>query len=93
LQPVLLTPFTTGLTGFNGGNTMQKIIVQVSHGENFTAAGLMKRYANQNGVAFQRSRWGDAELVIGGKAYRYHHWSITANNKNDLVTLYLERAN
>ena len=68
---------------------MKQITVTVQHGENFTAAGLMKRYADQTGAEFRRSCYGAAGLVIDGKPYQYHHWSITAENGTEAVTLYL----
>lgn len=69
---------------------MKKIEITVDPGENFTPAGLMKRYADQTpGVEFQRSVYGNAKLSIQGTAYHYHHWQITG----EAVTLYLlERA-
>lgn len=69
---------------------MKQIKIQVSRGENFTPASLMKRYADQTGTEFRRSFWGAAELVIEGRFYQYHHWSITAENDVEIVTLYLE---
>ena len=69
---------------------MKEITVTVQHGENFTAAGLMKRYADQTGAEFRRGCYGAAELVIEGKPYQYHHGSITAENGAESVTLYLE---
>lgn len=71
---------------------MKQITVTVQYGENFTAAGLMKRYADQTGAEFRRSCYGAAELVIDGKPYQYHHWSITAENGTEAVTLYLKGA-
>ena len=69
---------------------MKEIKIQVSRGENFTPASLMKRYADQTGAEFRRSFWGAAELVIAGRFCQYHHWSITAENDVETVTLYLE---
>lgn len=69
---------------------MRQIKITVQHGENFTAAGLMKQYADQTGAEFQRSCCGAAELVIDGKPYQYHHWSITAENGTETVTLHLK---
>ena len=71
---------------------MKQITVTVQHGENFTAAGLMKRYADQTGAEFRRSCYGAVELVIDGKPYQYHHWSITAENGTEAVTLSLKGA-
>jgi hypothetical protein len=69
---------------------MKEIKLTVSPSENFTASSLMHRYANQNtGSKFYRSNFGEALLTIEGTAYRYHHWSITAANAADVVTLYL----
>lgn len=70
---------------------MIQIKVTVSRGENFTPSGLMKRYADETpGAEFRRSYFGNALLQIGDKAYSYHHWSITAENGCDLVTLHLQ---
>ena len=69
---------------------MKQIQLQAARGENFTPAGLMKRYADQTGTEFRRSFWGAAELVIEGRFYQYHHWSITAENDVETVTLHLE---
>ena len=72
---------------------MMHIKITVHPGENFTAAGLMKRYADHHaGVEFRKNCWGTAELVIDGKPYRYHHWSVSAENGADFVTLYLDPA-
>lgn len=71
---------------------MKQITVTARHGENFTVAGLMKRYADQTGAEFRRSCYGAAELVIDGKPYQYHHWSITAENGTEAVTLHLKGA-
>lgn len=68
---------------------MQQIQVTIKPGENFTAAGLMKRYADQTpGVQFHPDLWGEHELTIKGTAYRHHHWSITGA----VVTLHLLEA-
>ena len=69
---------------------MKEIKIQVSRGENFTPASLMKRYADQTGAEFRRSFWGAAGLVIEGRFYQYHHWGITAENGVEIVTLFLE---
>lgn len=69
---------------------MNQVKITVQRGENFTAASLMKRYANQTGAEFRRSFWGAAELVIDGIAYQYHHWSVTAENGAETITLFLE---
>ena len=69
---------------------MKQIQIQAARGENFTPAGLMKRYADQTGTEFRRSFWGAAELVIEGRFYQYHHWRITAENGAEIVTLFLE---
>ena len=72
---------------------MKQIKITVSPSDNFTPAGLMTRWAKENkGAAFKRSRWGEALLQIGGTVYRYHHWSITAENGAEIVTLYLLEA-
>lgn len=69
---------------------MQEVKIAIAPGENFTAAGLMKRYADQTpGVEFRRSYWGETELWIDGTAYRHHHWSITAEDGVERVTLHL----
>lgn len=69
---------------------MKEIRIQVDPRENFTPAGLMKRYADQTaGVQFGRSYWGTAQLTINGNVYEYHHWSITAEKGVPTVTLYL----
>ena len=68
---------------------MIQIKVTVSRGENFTPASLMKRYADQTPSAeFRRSYFGNALLQIGGKVYIYHHWSVTAENGAEVVTLH-----
>lgn len=69
---------------------MKQIKIQVARGENFTPASLMKCYADHTVAVFRRSFWGAAELVIEGRFYQYHHWSITAENGIETVTLYLE---
>lgn len=72
---------------------MIQIQVTVFRGENFTPSALMKRYADHTpGAEFRRSYFENALLVIGGKSYTYHHWSITAENGAEVVTLYLEEA-
>ena len=72
---------------------MREIKIEVDPRENFTAASLMKRYADQTpGVEFGRSCWGQSMLTIEGMAYIYHHWSVTGDNGAAVVTLYLERA-
>lgn len=68
---------------------MIQIKLTVSRGENFTPASLMKRYADQTpGVIFHRGYWGAALLAIGSRNYEYHHWSITAENGAEVVTLH-----
>ena len=69
---------------------MKQIQIQVARGENFTPARLMKRYADQTGATFTNDLWSRAELVIDGRFYQYHHWSITAHGGVEIVTLYLE---
>ena len=69
---------------------MKQIQITVQRGENFTAASLMKRYADQTGAEFRRRFWGAAELVIDDNAYHYHHWSVTAENGTETITLFLE---
>lgn len=70
---------------------MKRIQITVKRGENFSPASLMKRYADITpGAEFCRGRWGGALLVIAGTPYTYHHWSITAEDGNEVVTLYLE---
>lgn len=70
---------------------MRQIKIQVALGENFTPNSLMKRYADQTpGVTFEHGRFFTAFLRIDGKTYDYHHWSITAENDVEIVTLYLE---
>lgn len=68
---------------------MKTIKVSIRHGENFTAASLMKRYADQTRTEFRRSLFGSAELIIDGEKYQYDHWSVTSENGADVVTLYL----
>jgi hypothetical protein len=68
---------------------MKNIKITVRHGENFTAASLMKRYADQTRAEFRRSLFGAAELIIDGEKYQYDHWSVTSENGADVVTLYL----
>ena len=70
---------------------MTQIKLTVSRGENFTPASLMKRYADRTpGVVYYTSYWGNARLALDGIEYQYHHWSITAENGADVVTLYFE---
>ena len=70
---------------------MKQIKIQIARGENFTPASLMKRYADKTpGVAFTRGYFGNAQLVIEERIYQYHHWSITAENDVETVTLHLE---
>jgi len=71
---------------------MKQIQVKVSNGENFTAAGLMKRYADQTGAIYRNSLWGAAELIIDAVSYQYHHWNITAENGVETVALFLEES-
>jgi len=70
---------------------MKEIRIPVEPSENFTAASLMMRYAEQTpSVAFQRSLWGNAERIIEGRRYQYHHWGL---NSKDAVHLYLLELN
>lgn len=70
---------------------MIQIPVTVSRGENFTPASLMYRYAKHTpGVTHYNSHFGNARLIIKGRHYEYHHFSITADNGSAVVTLYLE---
>lgn len=70
---------------------MKQIQITTTRGENFSPASLMNRYAKQTpGVEFRRSYWGTAQLVIDGQPYSHHHWSITAQDSAEIVTLYLE---
>ena len=69
---------------------MKEIKITVRADENFTPAQLMKRYADQTaGVKFQRGYWGDAQLIIEGQCYSYHHWGITATEGRCCVMLFL----
>ena len=70
---------------------MKEIKIELIPGGNFTPSALMKRYADKTpGVAFTRGYFGNAQLVIEERIYQYHHWSITAENDVEIVTLYLE---
>lgn len=70
---------------------MKEIKIQIARGENFTPNSLMKRYADQTpGVTFEHGRYFSTFLRIDGKTYDYHHWSITAENDVETVTLHLE---
>ena len=70
---------------------MNQIQIEVARGENFTPSGLMYRYAQQTpGVTYEHGRFFSTFLRIDGKAYDYHHWSITAENGSQIVTLYLQ---
>ena len=55
---------------------MKTVIVIVNTNRNFTPRDLMRLYAMQNpAVSFRSGLW-NAELVIDGAVYRYHHWQI-----------------
>lgn len=70
---------------------MKTIQIITEPQENFTPAGLMHRYAKKTaGVQFAYGHFGQARLLIAGSAYQYHHWSITAEGGQNVVTLYLE---
>lgn len=69
---------------------MIQIKLTVSRGENFTPASLMYRYAKHtSGVTHYNSHFGNARLIIKGRHYGYHNFSITAENGADVVTLHL----
>ena len=55
---------------------MKTVIVIVNTDRNFTQRDLMMIYARQNPAASFRSWLWNAELVIDGTVYRYHHWQI-----------------
>lgn len=55
---------------------MKTVFVLVNTDRNFTPRSLMQLYARQNPAAAFRSGLWNAELVIDGAAYRYHHWQI-----------------
>ena len=55
---------------------MKTVIVIVNTNRNFTPRDLMMLYASQNPAASFRSGLWNAELVIDGTVYRYHHWQI-----------------
>ena len=55
---------------------MKTVIVIVNTNRNFTPRDLMMLYARQNPAASFRSGLWNAELVIDGAVYRYHHWQI-----------------
>lgn len=55
---------------------MKTVIVIVNTDRNFTPRDLMRLYARQNPAASFRSGLWNAELVIDGTVYRYHHWQI-----------------
>ena len=66
---------------------MKSVLVLVNTDRNFTPASLMQIYARQAaGALFERGRFGEAQLILSGTAYRYHHWSIGEG----VVTLFLE---
>ena len=70
---------------------MKKIQIELIPGGNFTPSALMKRYADKTpGVAFTRGYFGNAQIVIEERIYQYNHWSITAENDVETVTLHLE---
>lgn len=72
-------------------STLKEIRVVMAAGANFTPAGLMRRYAQQTpGAEVVNGPFFDTRLQIGGIPYRYHHWSITAENGAQIVTLYME---
>ena len=71
---------------------MITIVVEVEHDENFTASGLMYRYAKfHSDTTFSYSRYGEARLTIAGVTYAYDHWKFTPrkNISTDFVTLTL----
>lgn len=67
---------------------MKTVFVLVNTDRNFTPRSLMQLYARQNPAAVLRSGLWNAELVIDGKPYKYHHWQICAG----YVALTLEEA-
>lgn len=70
---------------------MKEIKITVDPAENFTASSLMHRYAKQTtGVKLRNTYWFETILEIESTAYRYHHWSVTAENGKTIVTLYLQ---
>lgn len=70
---------------------MKEIKIIVDPSENFTASTLMCRYAKQTPGAKQHyNHFGVSILTIYGIDYRYHHWSIAAENSVSVVTLYLQ---
>ena len=66
---------------------MKQIQLTADPAANFTPRSLMYRYAGQHpAVGFRSGPYGEAQLVLGGRAWRYHHWSIAGA----CVTLFLE---
>ena len=83
---------TKGRQNYKEDFTVQEITIYVNPSENFTPAGLMKRYAdNTPGVGFKRGYFGEAQLTIDGSTYDYHHWGITHENSRDCVKLFLRQ--
>ena len=71
---------------------MHEIKLYTDPRENFTPAGLMKRYADQTtGAEFSRGPLSEAQLTISGTVYRYDHWGMTREGGRDCVMLYLQR--
>jgi hypothetical protein len=69
---------------------MIQIKLTVSRGENFTPGSLMKRYADQTpGAIHHYGHFGAHRLALNNRDYEYHHWSVTADNGADVVTLFL----
>ena len=67
---------------------MKTVFVLVNADRDFTPRSLMQLYARQNPAAVFRSGLWNAELVIDGKPYKYHHWQIC----DGYVALTLEEA-
>lgn len=65
-----------------------KFTVATHSSENFTAASLMKRYADSTaGASFERGDFGEAILVVDGARYKYDHWKIDGA----YVTVFLKK--
>lgn len=70
---------------------MKTIQITTQPDENFTPAGLMNRYAKHTvGAQFIYGYFGQARLLMSGRVYQYHHWSITEKDGQNVVSLYLE---
>ena len=62
--------------------------VEVPAGENFTAAGLMHKYAMENNLGYACYH-GRAVVTIFGVNYGFDHWKIENAGNVYQVTVYL----